>query len=653
MAAPNLESVLEESREFPVPPAFARDACVTPERLRALRARAESDFLGFWGDLGREYVQWIRPFTKVLDDSSPPFYRWFVDGRLNAAANCLDRHLTGQNRNKAALVWEGEDGGTRTFTYAQLHRDVARLAGALRRLGVEPGQVVTIYLPLVPEVVVAMLACARIGAPHSVIFAGFSSQAVADRIEDAQSRIVITADGGFRGGKVVPLKANLDDALTRDGHSVRQVIVLKRTGAEVLMKPGRDLWWEDTVRDADPVREPVEVDAEHPLYILYTSGSTGRPKGVVNATGGYLAWAHATMRWVFDIRPTDVFWCTADVGWVTGHTYVVYGPLMAGATVLLYEGAPMHPDAGRFWSMVERHGVTVFYTAPTAIRAFMRQGDPWPKKYDLSSLRLLGTVGEPINPEAWTWYHGTIGGGRCPIVDTWWQTETGGILISPIPGATTLKPGSCTFPLPGIFADVVDESGTPVRAPNQGGALVITKPWPAMLRTLWRDDERYRKTYWSQFGPRTYAAGDSAFRDEAGYFRILGRLDDVLKVSGHRLGTMEIESALVSHPRVAEAAVVGRPHPVKGEAICAFVVLRRSDDAPADASKLAAELADHVAKQIGPVARPDDVRITDALPKTRSGKIMRRLLRSIAQGEEIRQDTSTLEDEGVVVRLQH
>ncbi|MEW5791836.1 MAG: acetate--CoA ligase [Pseudomonadota bacterium] len=650
MSGIQLESILTEARVFPVHEDFARQANLNSEQYAALCRRAEEDPSGFWGDLARQELAWDKPFTQVLDESRAPFYRWFADGELNVAANCLDRHLSSPTRNKAALIWEGEDGEVRTFTYGQLHREVSRFANVLKKLGITTGDRVAIYMPMVPEAAVAMLACARLGAIHSVVFGGFSAEALKDRIEDTQAKLLITADGGFRAGRVVHLKQHADQALMRDGHSVDKVVVLRRTGQEVDMLDGRDLWWHELMQDAEPHCPAVSVNAEHPLFVLYTSGSTGKPKGIVHSSGGYLLWAALTMRWVFDIKPEDVYWCTADIGWVTGHTYALYGPLAVGATVLLFEGVPTYPDAGRFWAMIERHGVSVFYTAPTAVRALMKLGEEWPGKYDLSSLRLLGTVGEPINPEAWMWYYRVIGKERCPVVDTWWQTETGGHLIAPLPGVTPLKPGSCTRPLPGIFPDIVDEEGDPVQGTEAGGYLVVKRPWPGMLRTVWGNDARYLETYWAKFQNRYYVAGDSAHRDADGYYWIMGRIDDVLNVSGHRLGTMEIESALVSHPAVAEAAVVGRPHEIKGEAITAFVILRQSH-VQDDRDRLTEALRQHVSEAIGPIAKPDDIRFTDNLPKTRSGKIMRRLLRAIARGEEITQDTSTLENEETVRQL--
>jgi acetyl-CoA synthetase len=574
-----------------------------------------------------------------------PHAQWFAGGRLNASYNCLDRHVLEGRKNKAAIVWEGEPGDSRVLRYQDLHREVCKFANVLKGLGIKAGDRVTIYMPMVPELAIAMLACARIGAPHSIIFGGFSADAVADRNNDAKARLVITADGGWRRGKVVPLKPNVDDALAKSP-SVEKCIVFNRCDQTVEMKPGRDLWWHELMANASADCPAEPFDSEHPLYILYTSGSTGKPKGVLHTTAGYLLGVSLTHKWVFDLREDDTYWCTADLGWVTGHSYIVYGPLCNGATTLMYEGAPNHPREDRFWSIIEKYRVNTFYTAPTAIRAFIKWGDDWPKKYDLSSLRLLGTVGEPINPEAWMWYHKVIGSGRCPIVDTWWQTETGMIMISPLPGAIATKPGSATRPLPGVAAEIVDHQGRPV-PDNQGGFLVIKRPWPAMLRTIYGDDARYRKQYWEHV-PHVYFTADGARRDPDGYFWIMGRVDDVLNVAGHRLSTMEVESALVHHPKVAEAAVVGKPDEIKGEGIACFVTLR-GGTAPSEALKQ--ELREHVAHQIGALARPDEVRFTDALPKTRSGKIMRRLLRDIAAGRQTVGDTTTLEDYSILARL--
>ena len=649
MADKNIESVLLEERTFPPAPAFSARAHLKPADAEALRKRAREDHVGFWTDLAAQELTWHTPFTVGLDATRAPNYRWFSDGRLNASYNCLDVHLN-TRAEKTAVIFEGEPGDVRRLTYRELHAQVCRFANALKAQGVERGDRVIIYMPLVPEILVAMHACNRIGAVHSVVFGGFSAPALRDRIVDTEAKVVITADGGWRGGHVVELKAAADQALTSHGKSVKRVIVLKRTGQPVAMDPKRDLWWHDAIEGQPAACEPEWVDAEHPLYLLYTSGSTGKPKGIQHATGGYLLGAKLTTQWVFDLRNEDVFWCTADVGWVTGHTYVAYGPLALGATVVLYEGGPTHPDGARFWKNCETHGVTVFYTAPTAIRALMKLGEALPARHDLSRLRLLGTVGEPINPEAWMWYHRVIGQGRCPIVDTWWQTETGAILIAPLPGVTATKPGSCTLPLPGIDADIVDDHGNSVKRPDAGGYLVIRKPWPAMLRTIWRDNARYIANYWEKFNNRYYMAGDSAHRDKDGYFWIMGRIDDVLKVSGHRLGTMEIESALVAHPRVAEAAVVGKPHDIKGESVFAYVVLR-GERPRGDTSALTKELREWVGEELGPIAKPDDIRFADNLPKTRSGKIMRRLLKAIARGEQITQDVSTLENPAILEQL--
>ncbi len=647
----NIESVLHEDRLFQPPEAFARDARITPERLNELRQQANGDYEGFWAERAREELLWKKPFTTTLDRSNAPHFRWFSDGVMNVSYNCLDRHLE-ERGDKPAIIFEGEPGDTRTYTYRELHAEVGQFANALKAQGIRSGDRIVIYMPMVPEAVVAMQACARIGAIHSVVFGGFSAEALKDRVNDAEARMIITADGGHRGGKIVELKAAVDRAIEHGTPSVERVIVLERTKHEVPMIEGRDVSWADAIAGQPTECEPEWVDAEHPLFLLYTSGSTGKPKGIQHASAGYLLHAILTCKWVFDMHDSDVFWCTADVGWITGHTYVTYGPLAVGGTQLMYEGAPTVPDGGRFWKLAADHGVTIFYTAPTAIRALMKLGDSFPNAYDLSKLRLLGTVGEPINPEAWMWYQRVIGGDRCPIVDTWWQTETGGHMISPVPGAVATKPGSCTLPLPGIMADVVDEHGNAITEANRGGYLVIKEPWPSMLRTIWGDDERYRKTYWGMFGGRYYLAGDSARKDADGYFWIMGRIDDVLNVSGHRLGTMEVESALVAHELVAEAAVVGRPHDVKGEAIVAYVILKGDRPTGDDVDAMIRTLRDWVAEEIGPIAKPDEIRFADGLPKTRSGKIMRRLLRSIAKGETITSDTSTLENEGVILQLQ-
>ncbi|MGH8698344.1 MAG: acetate--CoA ligase, partial [Burkholderiales bacterium] len=605
----------------------------------------------FWGRLAREHVLWSKPFTTVLDESNAPFFKWFHDGELNASYNCLDRHLETQP-DKVAIIFEADDGKVTKITYEQLYHQVCRLANALKAHGVQKGDRVLVYMPMSIQVVVAMQACARIGATHSVVFGGFSAKSLQERIIDAGATEVITADGQFRGGREIPLKPAVDEAFAMGGcEKVRNVIVYKRTGTAVSMRSPRDKWWHEVTEGQPDTCAPTWVNAEHPLFILYTSGSTGKPKGVQHSTGGYLLQAILTMKWVFDHKPTDVFWCTADVGWVTGHTYIVYGPLAVGATEVMFEGVPTYPDAGRFWKVIQDHKVSVFYTAPTAIRSLIKAGGDLPKKYDLSSLRILGTVGEPINPEAWMWYHTTVGNARCPIVDTWWQTETGGHMITPLPGVTPTKPGSATFPLPGIMADVVDETGHPV-GKGKGGILVIKRPWPGMIRTIWGDPERYRKSYYPEdFKGKYYLAGDGAGLDKEGYFRIVGRIDDVLNVAGHRLGTMEVESALVANKLVAEAAVVGRPDELTGEAIVAFVVTKGPRPSGDEAKRIAAELRDWVAKEIGPIAKPRDIRFGDNLPKTRSGKIMRRLLRSIAKGEEIKQDVSTLENPGILEQL--
>jgi acetyl-CoA synthetase len=644
-----ISSVLNEQRLFPPPRKFTEAARIKAADLAALQRRADADPVGYWADLARAEIAWRKLFTQTLDESTAPNYRWFADGELNVSWNCLDVHLA-EHGHRTAIIFEGEPGDVRELSYRQLHAEVCRFANALKARGIHRGDRVVIYMPLVPEAVVAMQACARIGAIHSVVFGGFSALSLKDRIEDAGARCVITADGGRRGGHIVELKAATDKALAEGCSSVETVFVLRRTGEPVTMQPGRDIWWDDAVADQPVACEPEWVDAEHPLFLLYTSGSTGRPKGIQHASAGYLLNAKLTNRWVFDLHHDDIFWCTADVGWITGHSYVAYGPLAAGATIVMYEGAPTYPDGARFWRMCEQHGVTVFYTAPTAIRALMKLGEELPARHDLSKLRLLGSVGEPINPEAWMWYHRVIGKERCPIVDTWWQTETGAILISPIPGVTATKPGSCTRPLPGIFADIVDDEGHSVTTPGAGGYLVIRKPWPSMLRTIWGDNERYLKTYWEKFHNRFYVAGDSAHRDADGYFWIMGRIDDVLNVAGHRLGTMEIESALVAHPRIAEAAVVGRQHEIKGESVFAFVVCRGARPT-GDTGAFERELRDWVAEQLGAIAKPDDIRFADNLPKTRSGKIMRRLLRAIARGEPITQDVSTLENPAIIEQL--
>ena len=649
----NIETVLQETRVFPPSPEFVKQANVSGmQAYRAMCAEAEKDFEGFWSKLAKEHLLWHKPFSKTLDESNAPFFKWFYDGELNASYNCLDRHMKTQP-DKVAIIFEADDGKVTKITYKALYHEVCRFANALKSHGVKIGDRVLIYMPMSIQVVVAMQACARIGATHSVVFGGFSAKSLQERIIDAGATEVITADGQFRGGREIPLKPVVDEAFALGGcEGVRNVIVYKRSGSKVPMQAPRDKWWDDVVKGQADSCEPTWVNAEHPLFILYTSGSTGKPKGIQHSTGGYLLWCILTMKWVFDYKPSDVFWCTADVGWVTGHSYITYGPLAVGATEVMFEGVPTYPDAGRFWKLIQDHKVNVFYTAPTAIRSLIKAGGDLPKKYDLSSLRILGTVGEPINPEAWMWYHETVGGGRCPIVDTWWQTETGGHLISPLPGATPTKPGSATLPLPGIFADIVDETGKPVGR-GKGGILVIKRPWPSMVRTIWGDPERYKKTYFpDDFKGKLYLAGDGASTDEEGYFRIVGRIDDVLNVSGHRLGTMEIESALVANSKlVAEAAVVGRPDDLTGEAIVAFVVTKGPRPSGEEANKVAQELRNWVAKESGPIARPKEIRFGDNLPKTRSGKIMRRLLRSLAKGEEITQDVSTLENPAILDQL--
>ena len=644
-ATTNIESVLHEERVFPPPPAFSERAHVKSlDELEALRREASDAPEAFWARMAEAELHWFKKWDAVLK-WEPPHAEWFVGGKINVSYNCLDRHLRTWRRNKAAIIWEGEPGEQRTLTYGQLHREVSRFANVLKRAGVEKGDRVALYMPLVPELAIAMLACARIGATHSVIFGGFASQALIDRINDAGCKLVVTADGGYRRGAEVRLKEIVDEALKKTP-TVETCIVFKRTGSKVPMQMGRDYWWHEIVQTVTDECPAEELDSEHPLYILYTSGTTGKPKGILHTTAGYLLQTHLTTKWVFDMKDEDVYWCTADIGWVTGHSYVVYGPLSNGATVLMYEGAPNHPEPDRFWDIIRRHRVSIFYTAPTAIRAFVKWGEHWPLRHDLSSLRLLGTVGEPINPEAWMWYREIIGKGRCPIVDTFWQTETGAIMISPLPGATPTKPGSATRPLPGVEAAVMSKTGQEA-GPNEGGYLVVKRPWPSMLRTIWGDDERFRKQYFDEI-EGVYFAGDGARRDADGYFWIMGRVDDVINVSGHRLGTMEVESALVSHEAVAEAAVVGRPDELKGQGIVAFVTLegeRRATD------ELKEELRRHVAKEIGALARPDEIRFTDALPKTRSGKIMRRLLREIATSGSAHGDTTTLEDFSVLEKL--
>jgi acetyl-CoA synthetase len=638
-----LDTLLSEQRRFPPPPGFAAQA----NAKRTIYEAAAHDPEGFWAEQART-LEWIRPWDRVLE-WTPPHARWFVGGQLNAAANCLDRHLAGPGRNKAAIIWEGEPGDRRVLTYWDLAREVRRAANGLRHLGVRKGDRVAIYLPMIPEAAIAMLACARIGAVHSVIFGGFSAESVRDRVNDAQARVLITADGGYRRGQVVPLKRLADQAMAEAPSIEHCIVVRRRAGSDgdeafASMQEGRDHWWHRLLDGVSAESDPEPMEAEDLLFILYTSGTTGKPKGIVHTTGGYLTQVAATTRYVFDLKPADVFWCTADVGWVTGHSYVVYGPLAEGATVLMYEGAPDWPERDRFWQLVERYGVTILYTAPTAIRAFMKWGTEHPARHDLTTLRLLGSVGEPINPEAWIWYHTHIGGGRCPVVDTWWQTETGGIMITPLPGVTTTKPGSATTPFPGVAPELVDTTGKVLS--HGGGFLTLAAPWPGMLRTIYGDDQRYRDTYWSRF-PGRYFAGDGAKLDEYGYWWILGRVDDVLNVAGHRIGTMEVESALVAHPAVAEAAVVGRAHELKGQALAAFVTLKDGNHA---SSELKDDLKAHVTEKIGAIARPDDIFFSADLPKTRSGKIMRRLLKDIAEGRALG-DTTTLADPAVVSRL--
>ncbi len=637
-----IAALLREDRRFPPSPMFAAQANARDEDVYA---RAARDPEAFWAAFASE-LEWFEPWKQVLD-WKPPHARWFVGGTLNASVNCVDRHVRGARRNTAAIVWEGEPGERRTLTYFDLYRQVSQFANVMKSLGVKRGDRVAIYLPLVPELAIAMLACARIGAVHSVVFGGFSAESLRDRINDSQCAMLITADGGWRRGQVVPLKQMADEALeqTPSIHSVVIVQRLQNSSAPVHIREGRDHWYHQLMQDASNVCAPEPMDAEDMLYILYTSGTTGKPKGIVHTTGGYLVGTYATTKWVFDLKENDVYWCTADIGWVTGHSYVVYGPLSNGATIVMYEGAPDWPRKDRFWEIIERYGVTIFYTAPTAIRAFMRWGTDWPQRRDLSSLRLLGSVGEPINPEAWIWYHRYIGGERCPVVDTWWQTETGAIMITPLPGLTSTAPGSATRPFPGITAEIKSESGETLS--SGGGLLAITKPWPSMLRGIYGDPGRYASQYWSRWTPDVYFTGDGAKLDADGFFWLLGRVDDVLNVAGHRIGTMEVESALVDHPRVAEAAVVGRPHEIKGQAVAAFVTLK---EGTAASETLIAELKDHVVRKIGAIARPDDIIFSADLPKTRSGKIMRRLLRDIAEGKALG-DTTTLADPAVVAKL--
>jgi len=640
-----IESVLKENRKFDPPEAFAKEAHIGSfAEYQEIYAASEKDPEGFWAKIASESLHWFKPWDKTLE-WEVPFAKWFVGGETNVAYNCLDRHLETSRKNKAALIWEGEPGDTRTITYFELHREVCRAANVLKQLGVTKGDRVGLYMPMIPELAIAMLACARIGATHSIIFGGFSADAVRDRMNDAEAKLIVTADGGFRRGGELALKEAVDKAVV-ECPTVENVLVVRRTGQEVAWTEGRDHWWHDLVAEASVDCPAESLDSEHPLFILYTSGTTGKPKGVVHSTGGYLTHATYSSKMVFDLKDTDTYWCTADIGWVTGHSYLVYGPLANGATSVMYEGVPNHPEPDRIWDIVEKYGVTILYTAPTLIRSVVKWGEEWPARHDLSSLRLLGTVGEPINPEAWMWYREKIGGNRCPIVDTWWQTETGGIMISPLPGATPTKPGSGTLPLPGIFPDVVDREGKSVGL-NQGGLLVIRKPWPGMLRTVYGDPDRYVQQYWSDI-PGNYFTGDGARRDDDGYYWVMGRIDDVVNVSGHRLGTMEVESALVSHPLVAEAAVVDRPDAVTGQALAAFVTLEGSREG---SDELRQELRAHVGSEIGAFAKPADLRFTDSLPKTRSGKIMRRLLRDIAAGKDTIGDTTTLEDLSVLAKL--
>ena len=655
----NIESVMQENRAFAPSAAWTAQANLKPADVDALNAEAARDFEGYWGRLARENLAWHKPFAHVLDESKAPFYRWFHDGELNASYNCLDRNLERGLGDKTAIIFEADDGKVTRVTYRELYLRVCKLANGLKSIGVKKGDRVLIYIPMSIEGVAAMQACARVGATHSVVFGGFSAKSLQERIIDAGATAVITADEQMRGGKALPIKAIVDEALALGGcEAIRHVVVYRRTGNPVAMHAGRDVWMHELASHQPDTCPPEWVGAEHPLFILYTSGSTGKPKGVQHSTGGYLLWAVLTMKWVFDIKPSDVFWCTADIGWVTGHTYITYGPLAVGATEVVFEGVPTYPNAGRFWETIAKHTVTIFYTAPTAIRSLIKASEAdahvHPQRHDLSSLRLLGTVGEPINPEAWMWYHRNVGNERCPIVDTFWQTETGGHMITPLPGVTASRPGSCMTALPGIMAAIVDETGHDV--PNgQGGILVVKRPWPSMIRTIWGDPDRFRKSYYpAELGGKLYLAGDGSVRDkDSGAFTIMGRIDDVLNVSGHRLGTMEVESALVANPIVAEAAVVGRPDDLTGEAVCAFVVLKRARPTGDEALKIAKELRDWVGKEIGPIAKPKDIRFGDNLPKTRSGKIMRRLLRSIAKGEAITQDISTLENPAILDQLKH
>ncbi|CAN5253610.1 acetate--CoA ligase [soil metagenome] len=649
----SIESVLKETRVFkPSEETVKRARISGMPAYEAMCAEAERDFEGFWARLARENLAWHKPFTRTLDESNAPFFKWFDDGLINVSYNCLDRHVEAGKGDVTAVIFEADDGTVTRVTYADLLKRVCRFANALKAQGHKKGDRAIIYMPMSVEAIVAMQACARLGLIHSVVFGGFSAKSIQERVVDAGATLIITADEQVRGGKTIPLKPAIDEAFGLGGcDGVKHVVVYRRTGGKVNVVAGRDSWMHELVEGQSEVCEPTWVEAEHPLFILYTSGSTGKPKDVQHSSAGYLLWASLTMQWTFDIQPSDVFWCTADVGWVTGHSYIAYGPTAVGATQVVFEGIPTYPDAGRFWRMIQDNKVSIFYTAPTAIRSLIKAGGDLPKQYDLSSLRILGSVGEPINPEAWIWYYETVGGSRCPIVDTWWQTETGGHMITPLPGVHGLKPGSCTMPLPGIAAAIVDETGNDVER-GKGGFLVIKKPWPSMIRTIWNDPERFKKSYYpADFNGKYYLAGDGANVDLDGYFWIMGRIDDVLNVSGHRLGTMEIESALVSNPLVAEAAVVGRPDDTTGEAICAFVVLKQARPTGEEALKIAAELRTWVAREIGAIAKPKDIRFGENLPKTRSGKIMRRLLRSIAKGEEVTQDVSTLENPAILEQL--
>ena len=649
----NIQSVMHENRVFNPSGEFIAQANVSGmQAYQALCQEAAQDYTGFWARLARETLQWKKPFTKILNESNAPFYKWFEDGELNVSYNCLDTHLA-NSAGKTAIIFEADDGKVTKINYRELHARVCQFANGLKSRGVKMGDRVVIYMPMSIEAVIAMQGCARIGAIHSVVFGGFSSKSLHERIIDAKACAVITADAQLRGGRVMPLKPAVDEALSLGGcESVHSVIVYQRAACDTAWAPANNIWWHDLVANQSAVCEPVWVGAEHPLFILYTSGSTGKPKGVQHSSGGYLLGTMLSMQWVFDYKASDIFWCTADVGWITGHSYVAYGPLAMGATQVIFEGVPTYPDAGRFWKMIQEHKVTTFYTAPTAIRSLIKLGGELPKQYDLSSLRLLGSVGEPINPEAWMWYYNTVGGARCPIVDTWWQTETGCHMIAPLPGAMPIKPGTCTLPLPGIMATIVNEAGEEVHD-QHGGFLVIKRPFPSQIRAIWGDPERYRKSYFPEEMHGAYLAGDSAHRDEDGYFWIMGRIDDVLNVSGHRLGTMEIESALAANPLVAEAAVVGKPHDIKGEAVVAFVVLKGARPDDAQAREIAETLRNWVAREIGPIAKPDEIRFGENLPKTRSGKIMRRLLRAIAKGEEITQDVSTLENPAILEQLKN